>query len=327
MILGIQGYIFSSNKLAENVGASKLVADIFDVMLPDAISRVTGEPRFEWTEHIDDALNDDVAAEIIYQGGGNAYVKFIDQAGKSANDVFQQVTQEFLTRVSSDARGVGVAVAAIETGFGQTYKADFEKLDERLALVKGNFNIPVFAGNQPITKQSGRTGLPVSHVSGLGEFMSADQKIKRERYAKHKEENNTDIEDFGDLVFEKRSDSMIAIVHADGNRIGAQIKAHMHELDSYEKAVPEIRRLSARIDKCYESAREGAIMALRAKYAEYLEEQNAKYPNREFNEKLPVLKLIGDGDDTTLVIGGRFAIDLAARLLRNIEATDAKNRP
>jgi hypothetical protein len=39
------------------------------------------------------------------------------------------------------------------------------------------------------------------------------------------------------------------------------------------------------------------------------------------------LEIIGDGDDTTLIIGGRFALDLAVRLLREIEKTPEQERP
>jgi hypothetical protein len=45
------------------------------------------------------------------------------------------------------------------------------------------------------------------------------------------------------------------------------------------------------------------------------------------NNPIPLIKLVGDGDDTTLVIGGRFALDFAARLLREIENTPEESRP
>jgi hypothetical protein len=327
--VGIQNYIFASNKLAENVGGSKLVADIFAKWLPSVISEVTGEEVADWRKG--GALKPELKAEIIYQGGGNAYVAFADE------ETLQAVTKNFLTRVSAGSPGVGIAVAAIETALvGNTYKTDFERLNKRLSVVKGGFNNPPFAGNQPITKQSGRTGLPVSEYRD-GEYLSASQVKKRDRYTLFKAENKSKIEDFSDLAFEKGSDSLIAIIHADGNNMGSRIKTFMEQFNTYAEAVPAIRALSDKIDKCYKAALDKTIKAFNDEYADYLlrrKEQGLPTPKKknkndiieDFDEP-PLLKLISDGDDITLVIGGRFALDCAALLLREIEKTDVNERP
>jgi hypothetical protein len=317
-IAGIQNYIFASNKLAENVGGSKLVKDIFAKVLPDAIHSVTGQDLPKWRDG--DKLNSMLSAEIIYEGGGNAFVAFRDEP------TFQAVTKRFLIEVSKNAPGIGIAVAAIETDFGGTYKSDFDKLGKRLARVKGGFNTPTFAGNQPITKQSTRTGLPVSEY-GDGEYLSAAQVKKRGRYAIHKSEQKSGIEDFSDLAFDKGSDSLIAIIHADGNNMGSRIKAFMESFETYAKAVPAIRDLAVKIDNCYKAARERTLKAFETEYASFIDKQNKEFPNKMFHTEQPILELIGDGDDTTLVIGGRFALDFAVRLLREIEATPIEERP
>ncbi|GHV37303.1 hypothetical protein FACS1894187_13680 [Synergistales bacterium] len=328
--VGIQDYIFSSNKLAENIGASKLVADIFGETLCEVIVEVTKKPLPDWRNGA--ALNAKLSAEIIYQGGGNAYVAFRDKDDQKSDNTFQEVTKKFLTRVSKQARGVGIAVAAVETSFGDTYKSDFKKLNKRLALVKGGFNVPVFAGSQPITKQSGRTGLPTIakvEVKDKDEYLSQSQELKRDRYAAYKKETETYIDDFDDLTFEKGTDSLIAIIHADGNNMGSRIKTFMEQekFNNYSEAVPNIRKLSTSIDKCYKEARERAIDAFKKKYAEYIADLEKKPSNKELYEAPPLLEFIGDGDDTTLVIGGQFALDFATRLLREIENTPEESRP
>ncbi|GHU52426.1 hypothetical protein AGMMS49975_08180 [Clostridia bacterium] len=306
--VGIQSYIFSSNKLSENVGASKLVADIFGETLRAAIMEVTKEVLPRWQDGKE--LDTELSAEIIYQGGGNAYVSFKNE------DIFNAVTKKFLTNVSQGAAGVGIAVAAIETDFGDTYKSDFDTLNKRLSLVKGGFNIPVFAGNQPITKQSGRTGLPASEFAE-NEYLSNSQKLKRDRYKRYKKEHDTgygkEIEDFDDLIFGKGEDSLIAIVHADGNNMGSRIKSFMEKFETYAEAAPKIRALSVKIDECYKQARERTISLFKTEYPA--------------DKPLPLIELIGDGDDTTLVIGGHFALDFTARLLREIENTPEDLRP
>lgn len=320
---GIQNYIFASNKLAENVGGSKLVADVFGTILPAVMRDVTKQPVANWRECGE--LNPKLEAEIIYQGGGNAFLAF------SSKTIFQTITKEFLIRVSKIAPGVGIAVAAIETDFSDNYECDFDKLGKRLAVVKGGFNLPTFAGNQPITKQSGRTGLPVSEFRNE-EYLSASQVKKLERYNEYKKMRGSEISDFSDLAFDKGTDSLIAIVHADGNNMGSRIKAEIAKFETYAKAVPKIRELSRRIDNCYKKARERTVEAFSQEYKKYIADQRDKNPHnknllQKSKDEPPILELIGDGDDITLVIGGRFALDFAARLLREIEATPEKERP
>ena len=365
-IIGIQNFIFSSNRLAENVGASKLVANIFAGkkvpeagVLPRVIKQCTGSIQSKWSEGELDMEN--LKAEIIYQGGGNAYVAFADEP------LFQKVTEAFLVKVNKYAPGLGVAVAAIETDF-DNYRDDFDVITDRLTLVKGGFNTPMFAGNQPITKQSWRTGLPVRyHDDEEKEFMSICQQEKRNSYKKHKKEekegkkefedlvfekdadgsisikkDNDGIKKFEDLVFEKDADSFIAIIHADGNNMGKRIKDYMGGFESYEEAVPEIRQLVTKIDKCYRDALKRTVNDFKEAYENYLKEtvedfketyekylkkQQAKYPDRIYKINAPLLELIVDGDDITVLTSGRFAIDFAARLLRAIEKTEPDKLP
>lgn len=331
--VGIQNFIFSSNKLAENVGASKLVGDLFlkttDEMnnptvkprlqsLTEVIAKVTGEKIFNWREHKCDRLSGDYAAEMIYQGGGNAYVKFKDK------DIFQKVTEKFLTQVNLFARGLGIAIAAVETDFDNTYQADIIKLNNRLAFAKGGFNIPTFAGNQPITKQSGRTGSPVSYYED-DDYLSLSQKLKRIRDDVYKKESGTKFMDFDDLVFDKGEDSLIAIIHVDGNNMGNHVRKFTENFKTYSDAVPKLRCMADKIEKCFESARVKTISAFSGLYLDYAAKEK-KLKNNGYHDT-PLLKLIGDGDDTTIVICGRFALDFTANFLREIENTRPNDWP
>ena len=330
--VGIQSYIFASNKLAENVGASKLVAGVFDRggMLEEAIKEHTKiEDLPDWTKP--GVLSSKLPVEIIYQGGGNAYVKFKNENlrdidGKLISDehLFNDVTKTFLINIAKNAPGIGVAVAAIETDFEGSYKEDFDNINNRLLITKGGFNMPVFAGNQPITKQSGRTGQPADTVDD-GEFLNVTQMKKREKYKKLKNDKDIESKQFDDLAFEKHEDSLIAIIHADGNNMGKDIKEYMQSSESYSEAVPRMRELSSKIAKCYKKALDTTAMAFEKAYVSYLENLDKKPKDGKI--KLPMLRLIDDGDDITVLVGGRFAIDFAVRLLREIEKTPPKERP
>lgn len=305
--VGIQEYIFSTNKLRENVGASKLVAYLFNELLPEILKKHDGVS--DWRKPKQPGLNLNGgelagAAEMVYQGGGNAFVVFRDE------DTFQKITKEFVTRVDELTCGVGIAVAAVETDFGETYKDDYQRLMQRLNQAKGKFNIPFHTGNLPITKQSVRSGLPVVKYD-FDEYIDESQEKKRDYYNEIKSrtpEVEKRIKEFDDLVFQKGDNSFIAIMHADGNNMSKRIENVMGSYLTYDKAVPAIRELSQAIDASYKTALANTVKTFETWFSK-------QYPGKE----VPYLPLIADGDDITSVIGGKFALSFAALLLKAIE--------
>jgi hypothetical protein len=83
---GIQSYVFGSNRLLENVGASYLVAQateawIFDALKAARLQHNVTDPRAD-DPFVQGHLFDDGnawQAEVIYFGGGNCTILFRDQ--------------------------------------------------------------------------------------------------------------------------------------------------------------------------------------------------------------------------------------------------------
>jgi hypothetical protein len=80
--VSIQEYVYSSNKLKENIGASFLVKKIYDDVLKEALKQTFGKDIDinEWRKPKEIKIvqgNDEV--EIGYIGGGNALVLFKDK--------------------------------------------------------------------------------------------------------------------------------------------------------------------------------------------------------------------------------------------------------
>lgn len=111
---GIQPYIFGSNRLQENIGASELVRLATGQWALEAVEAVTAPSKHNIADARRGALNDgfqidkhqgETAAEVIYAGGGNIVVLFrsVEQSRKFADSLTR--------RVLFDAPGLSLVIA------------------------------------------------------------------------------------------------------------------------------------------------------------------------------------------------------------------------
>ena len=305
--VGIQSYIFASNKLRENKGASELAGRVLKQYLPDVLTTLQKEYGAhsvikDWETCLCNPLaitnSAEIKAEIIYIGGGNAYVAF------DSLKTYQDVTKAFLFKVYDEAPGIGIATAFIDTDFTGNYAADYKLLHANLAISKSKLNRPVPAGNQPITKASPLTGLPTVKIEN-GEFLSADQVKKRE--TRNSTINKQPGEKFLEFSEIKRENDFICVIHADGNSMAKLIEKYADTAD-WKVAVPRIRKMSHRISTLYAKALEKTK-----------EDFQRFYEASTGNANLPFINIIADGDDITCVVAGQYGISFAANLLRNVE--------
>jgi len=259
-VSGIQEYIFATNRLTENIGASRIVSRVLKQYLCQAVEKAKKkdtEVFTEWKSQPFRMSNRDRAmAEVIYIGGGNALVAYRDK--DIYNEASRILAEEFIT-VSST---LTLITAFIETNFDD-YKADCIALDRELATVK--LRQPRYSelSSYPIIEQETTYGLPVAcrdRETERGISLVQWQKQKAFQDKTGDEEPSVlpegIVETFrmDELVDPRGTDSYVAVIHIDGNGMGAGIKKKLEECGSdYEKAVPEHRALSARISELYES--------------------------------------------------------------------------
>jgi hypothetical protein len=304
-ITGIQNYIFATDNLRENHGADKLAGSIFggdddsgtQGILQRTLLEVLRNSSYTKWQNGGALQPGKYDAEIIQSRGGHALVAFYDKGEKKAAELFQTFTSAFLTRVLDECGRVGIATAAVETAFGTDYQADHEKLKKRLEAAKGFNNIPAFAGNQAITRQSILSGLPaVEYTSKYGEneWLDSDQILKREAGEPHK---------FDDLVL--LGDSFIGVIHVDGNNMGRQIGDKLRKCENYAEAVEENRKLSNALGKAVKNVIDGSQSHFETYFAK-----------TGLSKKIPYFKFINAGDDITVLTSGRYALSVAADILR-----------
>ena len=433
---GIQSYIFASNKLRENSGASLLINKVLNKYLSQVLIEsftdggrgenakagegvpesgeesmlsgnggissgsggesgscgcVTGSDRGEpsgsegescnlsvpgggggakviidWksrcSKPLEIAGDAEIFAEIIYVGGGNAYIAFKNK------DAYLKATEKFLFKLYDDTAGISITSAFVETDFTYGYDEQFRRLQKELSYAKGKINHPIPAGNQPITTASILTGLPVTGYKRYAvrgsdqppaiEWLSAEQLLKRDAHEAKYGEETEKYREFSDL---ERGNNFLAVIHLDGNSMGNAILDYAKG-DNWNDVVPRIREMSYRISRLYETAYEQTARKLAKHCSRAEEEDDGEDKDEGDNESegkgkdvgnccgngssgsddngngdsyhkddgagvgetvqddLPLLKIIGDGDDITCILAGQYGISFAAELLRTIES-------
>lgn len=260
---GIQRYIFGSNRLRENVGASELVRLATGEWALEAVKDVAGDGKhnvrnartaeFDPDFRIEDCPHAE-AAEIVYAGGGNAVVIFrtLDKA--------RDFTCKLTRRVLEKAPGLSLVVA--HDGFQWDHET--QTGDRSLSLVVRQLvgvklgarkasrlpSLPLLGLG--VTAACESTGLVAVQTNG-GEYDGVKLKLRddeptrlisRETRAKFvaSERANEWLRsddmfapelggwfDFpssiDDLGRLKGEESYLAVVHADGNGMGKRIEA------------------------------------------------------------------------------------------------------
>jgi hypothetical protein len=133
--IGIQKYIFTGNRLRENIGASELVERAIKQWAYELLP-----PRHNVSDKDTGLLDNDirvdhegVAAEVIYSGGGNTAILFKDYPAA------QRFTQELSVKVLHDAPGLQFAVTHLDVDLKEDslvakVKEAIKSLDEKKRL-------------------------------------------------------------------------------------------------------------------------------------------------------------------------------------------------
>jgi len=342
---GIQPYIFGSNRLRENIGASYLVSQATDDWAREALNTLKANINQEiYAFDPDDPENhqpeakprieeDGLAAELVYAGGGNTVLLFSDE--KYA----VEFTKILSKRILEEAPGINLV--AVHKNF------DWDKLSlhEVVAnLMKNDLD----AKKHSRIPSAPLLGLGVTATCrstqlvavGMSETFEDDKPylISTEIQAKHKIVNKANkklqemfASSLGSYQFPLRTDEMgrsqgdssyAAVIHADGNGMGKRFQKFGADKSNRDYIIA-MRQLS-------HSVNQAGINALR-KVVEILVksiidvEENGKTVKKVMGKfaiqgnNLPFRPLVYGGDDVTFVCDGRLGLELAAIFLQEFE--------
>lgn len=334
-VSGIQQYIFASNRLRENVGASCQVTRILEEFLPEAIEESIILPQeciVKWEE--EDRLSilerENIKAEIIYIGGGNAMVLF------GGREIFQSVCRNLGRKTAENCQGIYLAVAYIESSL-QNFRNDIDELTENMAKNKADMIRQPIYSSFPVVEQDNDSHQPITRCyrykkenTGMQEGLPQVDNMTEMRYQKwmayewsreHKNRKlypsidgmiNYDYPVEMDALCRKHGeDSYIAVVHIDGNGMGRQIHEVLHAYEEYAKAVPLLREKSKKISEIFADTYKSILLKLH-------EYTKPEVDDQEGRTVFPLRPIVLDGDDITFLCTADLAIPITVGFLREL---------
>lgn len=333
-VSSIQRYIFGSNRLQENIGASELVYRTTHQWAFEELPKPNNVGDDEsWELDTSRRIEDgELAAEVVYAGGGNTLILFSDEGEAKA----------FVNRLSrkliEDAPGLDLVAAHISVDWktqamGGSETGRVKAVMDNLVRVKHSqvTSAPVLGLGVTAACQS--TGLVAVAPHPEDDYpISAEVRAKLAHTGKANdrlinllprvEQDGFRIPfNFDHFGRSPEESSYIAVVHADGNGMGKQVRAIADEHDSpgmgNRAYIQAIREFSRRIECASQKALSATADTLLGAVSDRDQKVGGVVPIRD--GWLPFRPLVFGGDDVTFVCDGRLGLTLAARYLGAFE--------
>ncbi|MFU0791766.1 MAG: DUF6602 domain-containing protein [Virgibacillus proomii] len=323
-ITGIQDYIFATNRLKENIGASYIVGEMVEKHFVDMLKESVGKNKkhllkTSWDNECKKVTifnKKNVKAEVVYIGGGNALVVYRDWK------LYHKVNRKFAIKVLEESASLTMVTEAIPFSlkekvvgsYAKLYKELMQKLsDTKAKMVRTTLNqtLPIFA-------QEPFKGDPITHhVDKMN--VSTEQWLKRK--ANHHNTSELFVEETEDLKRKKGEDSYIGVVHIDGNGMGEWISYKLSKTGKdFTSAIKKHRKLSLQITEYFRETFKKTV----EKFVKKTDVNTQNHSNKE--DKLPLRPLILDGDDVTFICQGDLAIPFTLEFLKQLKNGEHSNQ-
>lgn len=355
----IQPYIFGSNRLRENIGASYLVAQattewaLEEMPSPNNID----DPKAAkwWNDKQITTPKDNLLAEVIYVGGGNVVALF--QGKQEA----VQFTHRFSRRMLEELPGLQLVIHhqpfTSRTSLYDAVQDCFKGLSKKKR--QRAFSSPLLGLG--VTAMCRSTALPaVTFSEPIGneqpQPISAEIKVKLDvtkpnNQAPSQADGRLNSylpcpkgyqfpRDLDDLGRSDKEFSYIAIVHADGDGMGDRIRG-IGKREDDRSYIQQIRQFSYDLNEATQNALKAMLDDLDRKVRSHAEEGDKLVHRSDFGDilaeitlqeaqkdtyYLPFRPIVFGGDDVTFICDGRLGISLALSFMRHFQE-HTKNLP
>jgi hypothetical protein len=355
-VTGIQSYVFGSNRVADNIGASALVDDAMRIWTREEVERL----GLRVVAPGAGPVSGDAVAFVRRTGGG---AQMLLSQGAKAKELVAKLTE----RILRDASGMAVVADVTDWPDGKSYQEANDAAMRRISARKGVRIAARFPDLPGVVERCSVTGEPASLLHrppGRGGAdatgpVALDVAQRREAAAaqgrggqsglhrlarRASEGGRPDLlgvlkrlessplrlsSDLDDLRGNKEETSYIAVVHLDGNGMGRLFREVSHR--GWEAVATAADAMDHVAADAYARVLQWLVDGV-----EYPRLGEARF-GREGNDEgvtlhpvesagtqgpwaLPFRPIVGAGDDLTFVCEGTIAIALTLRLLKAYEA-------
>lgn len=277
-----QAYIFSSNKLKDNIEHSENICQVTD---PEYLGLVAGKAGLPFSRE----------GNLVYSGGGHTVLEF--EGEKEAKDFAYEVSKT----VRRDFPGLELFIRIKpydgQATPGKNLELLAKALEEKKALRRSSFGQGSF-GVEKLDATS-RKAKP------LEDKKKRLSRPNREEYVPEGYEKPWRFEDLGNS---RDTSSFIAVVHIDGNAMGKRVEQLRkdHEADPWNMYKEIFENFSGSVDRDFKSA----YREMADQIAESL--KNGAGEKLDLKKKFfPVRQIILAGDDVCFVTEGRIGLEAA----------------
>lgn len=288
-----QAYIFSSNKLLDNITNSAVIAW---VMSPKYFKQKVGK--------LDDKVSFSEDKNVVYSGGGHTVLEF--ETKLQADTFVKQIT----STIRREYSGLEVFAKTMEYVEKISAGENLKNLTKALEQKKAERVSAFYQGSFGVEKIDSTTLKPIllNPSSFDGVMPKEEEKIDKSLSAK----NYDRVWKFEDLGGSKYSSNFIAVVHIDGNAMGTRVQ-QLYEKNkdkTWKEYKKKLKNFSDSIDKDFKQS-----------YKEMVEvvEKNLEQGKLEklsiTGKNFPVRRIITAGDDICFVTEGRIGLECAVAFL------------
>ncbi|MBE9232785.1 hypothetical protein IQ231_14110 [Cuspidothrix issatschenkoi LEGE 03284] len=332
---GKQKYIFNSNRLRENIGASYLLSQATGEWIEDTLDKHLKIPKIHQREPIETSGFD---AELIYAAGGNALIIF------KSYELAIKFTEILSKRVLQEAFGINLLVAHADFTWEDNNLRDIVEHLKKSKITDQKYervsSVPLLGLG--VTASCNSTQLPaVDESRNYINYEDDDEEVNSylistetkhkldavKQANQHLQNQFLEVVDPNIYKFPYRTDhlgrtenksSYVAIVHADGNGMGNRFqeqgkgkinREYINTIRAFSNSVDKagLNALKAVSESLMNAIQKGKVIGTLGEF-----ELNTQY-------YLPFRPLVYGGDDITFLCEGRLGIELAALFLKKFE--------
>lgn len=321
-VQSIQKYIFANNKLKANVGASYIVDRLFENVLCDEVIKNIGvaTDTTSWLSRGESLTALPTPVYVAYIGGGNALV-LIDEAHEAlVADIIKQFTTRVLTKYPSLKVGATSGTITLDK---DKFSNDLGVLYSQLKTNQYTLHPIVTPANTGLTTICDYSGDVADTTEQLGEkrlvstsfsakfnaFDAANKRLSLDLFGTEDTDwvFPSELEDLGQNQSTDNSKTGIndiAIVHIDGNNMGAHFRAC--------KTLEERSALSKRVH-------EKTLASFKATVEWIIDHYDVLDAELELKSNMmPIRPIIVGGDDITFICNARIAVQTSQFLMQQL---------